>query len=223
MTDEFVSEIRAYQPKGPYYLLGDCVGGVVAVELAQTLLEQGEEVALLVLLDTERPRAFSFMLNEIARLLERAKHIAGILRQLALPTERSRREVFSEVMHRKLRRSRLSAVPSDYDDYIYQQRVMYQQLVKKHRLKRYPGRINLIVSDDVYRVVGLLGWQGFAEGGIEIHRTPGTHQTFRAQYSREFCHRLQSCIDKARSERERIANSVPAGRQEILQSRGAVS
>ena len=43
------SELR--QPSGPYYLGGASFGGTVALEIAQQLLEMGEEVALLAVFD----------------------------------------------------------------------------------------------------------------------------------------------------------------------------
>ena len=217
MRDEYLRELRAFQPEGPYYLLGDCVGGVVAVEMARTLLEQGDEVALLVLLDTERPRFHSFLLNEVMRLWDRGHHVASVLRQFLRPTEGTRSQAISDVMRRKLRRAGLSKHPITATDHIYQKRVEYQRLLKKHRLKRYPGRIRLIVSEDVYRFVGLLGWNGFADGGVEVSRTPGNHQTFRAQYSREFGQQLRRCIDLARSEREkRVPDAADSPRRDAV-------
>ena len=203
IRDEYLRELRAFQPEGPYYLLGDCVGGVVAVEMARTLLEQGDEVALLILMDTDRPRFLSFLLNEVMGLWYRGRHVASVLRQFLRPAEGTRSQVISDVIRRKLRRAGLSKDPITATDYNYQRRIEYQRLLRKHRLKRYPGRIRLIVSEDVYRFVGLLGWNGFADGGVEVSRTPGNHQTYRAQYSREFGQQLRLCIDLARSEREK--------------------
>ena len=51
----FLSEIRRMQPAGPYHLLGACFGGLVALELAQRLRAEGEEVGLLCLADTPLP------------------------------------------------------------------------------------------------------------------------------------------------------------------------
>ncbi|EON33245.1 Non-ribosomal peptide synthetase modules-related protein [Gordonia terrae C-6] len=50
-----VEAIRATQPQGPYRLVGWSVGGVIAHEIARRLVELGEEVALLVLLDPRTP------------------------------------------------------------------------------------------------------------------------------------------------------------------------
>ena len=53
----FLAEIRDVQPAGPYTLVGTCMGGVVAYEMAQQLHLAGEKVDLLVLLETWRPMA----------------------------------------------------------------------------------------------------------------------------------------------------------------------
>ncbi|KAA2254443.1 amino acid adenylation domain-containing protein [Solihabitans fulvus] len=62
---DYLAEIRAVQPSGPYHLLGWSFGGLVAHAMAARLEREGETVALLALLDSfpkvgdERtPRAF---------------------------------------------------------------------------------------------------------------------------------------------------------------------
>ncbi|MBI2929405.1 MAG: amino acid adenylation domain-containing protein [Verrucomicrobia bacterium] len=52
MAVEYLREMRAVQPKGPYYLGGYCLGGTVAYEMAQILHREGEEVPLVAMLDT---------------------------------------------------------------------------------------------------------------------------------------------------------------------------
>ncbi|MGW7436991.1 non-ribosomal peptide synthetase, partial [Streptomyces sp. NPDC054849] len=51
MAEDYVQQIRAVQPQGPYHLLGWSFGGVVAQAMAVTLQAAGQEVALLALLD----------------------------------------------------------------------------------------------------------------------------------------------------------------------------
>jgi thioesterase domain-containing protein/acyl carrier protein len=50
-----LEELRAVQPRGPYFLLGHSLGGVLAFEMARDLIASGEEVAFLGLLDTFVP------------------------------------------------------------------------------------------------------------------------------------------------------------------------
>jgi thioesterase domain-containing protein len=52
MASDYVAEIRAVQPTGPYHLLGWSFGGLIAYEIACRLQAEGQEVALLALLDT---------------------------------------------------------------------------------------------------------------------------------------------------------------------------
>ena len=52
MAELYVREIRRVQPTGPYYLGGYCMGGTVALEMAQQLLARGEKVGLLAMFDT---------------------------------------------------------------------------------------------------------------------------------------------------------------------------
>jgi phthiocerol/phenolphthiocerol synthesis type-I polyketide synthase E len=52
MAALYVEEIQQVQPRGPYFLGGYSVGGIVAFEVAQQLIAKGEQVAMLALLDT---------------------------------------------------------------------------------------------------------------------------------------------------------------------------
>ena len=63
----YVAELQRQQPHGPYYLVGWCVGGVVAYEMAQQLRIRGERVAMLMLIDANYPRASEPSLADRAR------------------------------------------------------------------------------------------------------------------------------------------------------------
>ncbi len=51
----YIKEIRTVQPHGPYYLGGWCFGGYVALEMARHLQAEGEEVALVVMIESPHP------------------------------------------------------------------------------------------------------------------------------------------------------------------------
>lgn len=55
MAEAYLEEIREVQPEGPYYLGGFSGGGMTAYEMAQQLTAVGEEVAMVVMLDTPVP------------------------------------------------------------------------------------------------------------------------------------------------------------------------
>jgi thioesterase domain-containing protein len=52
MARSYLEAVKARQPDGPYYLGGYCFGGNVAYEMARQLRMQGQEVALVVLIDS---------------------------------------------------------------------------------------------------------------------------------------------------------------------------
>ena len=75
MADAYVEEIRSIQPKGPYYLIGECCGGVNAYEAACQLVAQGQEVAMLILMDVERPTPIKYLRYRIGKWLNPTKEL----------------------------------------------------------------------------------------------------------------------------------------------------
>jgi len=71
MAAHYIKEIRELEPKGPYYLAGDTLGGLIAFEIAQQLTSQGEEVGLLAMFDTLCPLPLSFG----PRVLSHLRHL----------------------------------------------------------------------------------------------------------------------------------------------------
>jgi acyl carrier protein len=55
MARDYLKELRTIQPHGPYLLGGFSGGGITAYEMAQQLRAEGEETALLVMLDSNLP------------------------------------------------------------------------------------------------------------------------------------------------------------------------
>ena len=53
LATNFLKQVRALQPHGPYHLAGHSSGGVIVFEMACQLSEQGESVGLLALLDCD--------------------------------------------------------------------------------------------------------------------------------------------------------------------------
>ena len=60
MASAYVAELRTVQPEGPYFLGGFCFGGFLALEAAQQLTEAGQEVALVVMIQSMHPDASQF-------------------------------------------------------------------------------------------------------------------------------------------------------------------
>lgn len=57
MASHYIAEIRRVRPNGPYIVLGSCTGGLIAYEMAQQLLGQGQ-AATLVIMETWHPSTY---------------------------------------------------------------------------------------------------------------------------------------------------------------------
>jgi thioesterase domain-containing protein len=64
MAEIYLREITAQQPEGPYYLCGNCFGGMLAFEAARQLKALGQEVAFVGLIDT------AFLAGSLDRLVQ---------------------------------------------------------------------------------------------------------------------------------------------------------
>jgi thioesterase domain-containing protein len=78
MAADYIKTIKFISPKGPYFIGGMSYGGMVAFEMAQQLKRNGEEVALLVLLDSPAPQTWTKVAD-----LEDAIILLGLTRETA--------------------------------------------------------------------------------------------------------------------------------------------
>jgi amino acid adenylation domain-containing protein len=64
MATYYIQELQTVQPHGPYFLSGWSSGGLVAFEMAQQLSQQGEQIALLALIDSHPYSLLASDINE---------------------------------------------------------------------------------------------------------------------------------------------------------------
>jgi acetoacetyl-CoA synthetase len=84
LAEFYLGAIRGLQPHGPYFLIGYSLGGLVTLEMAKRLTDQGEKVALLAMLESyPHPRFLS--LGQRMRLATRlATHRASTVGRLPI-------------------------------------------------------------------------------------------------------------------------------------------
>jgi acetoacetyl-CoA synthetase len=73
MSDFYLRAIRRFQPRGPYILAGYSLGGLVAFEMARNLRADGQEIALLIMLDSYPHIKFLSPAQRAKLWLQRAK------------------------------------------------------------------------------------------------------------------------------------------------------
>ncbi|WFE36317.1 non-ribosomal peptide synthetase [Micromonospora sp. WMMD975] len=83
LADDYLRELRAHQPHGPYALLGWSMGANIAQEMAVRLTAAGERVDVLLLLEPAVPdEAGTFAVTEALDLLEKAVAMRAAIREL---------------------------------------------------------------------------------------------------------------------------------------------
>src|ERR1700733_5456599 len=81
MAEFNLDAFRQVQTRGPYYFVGYSLGGLVMLEMAQRLLERGEQIGLLALLDSY-PHARYLSRGERLRLVvRRARRRVSVMKQ----------------------------------------------------------------------------------------------------------------------------------------------
>ncbi len=73
MAEFYLRGIRRFQPHGPYLLAGYSLGGLVAVEMARTLMAEKEAVALVVMIDSYPHINFLSAGQRVRLLAQRAR------------------------------------------------------------------------------------------------------------------------------------------------------
>ena len=180
MAQFFLDPIRGIQPRGPYFLIGYSLGGLVAFEIAQRLSEAGEKVGLLVMLESYPHKRYIAAGQRLRLIARRARRHAAIL--IRLPW----RDALSYILHPA---ERLVYIPRDrgrdrdhrpngiwFTPAVLRMRDRAYLALRRYRPRYYPGKIKFVraetVSDfpDDPRAV----WANLAKE-FEMETVPGDH------------------------------------------------
>jgi len=213
MAKSYLVHLRLHQPHGPYYLCGNCFGGVVAFEMAKRLTAAGEQVAFLGLFDSyagdyPRPRvAASPASKPVTPPLSKMRQwIAEVMKD-----RNSLREKLFEIDVAL----RFSLFARDFDSRSACLRRLCQAARRRYHFQPYRGRIDLFRTEDVapvefYELDPLLGWSGMALGGIEVHELSGRHGDYlREPQVGTFAELLTACLTRAQLSTGRSLLSQP--------------
>lgn len=132
-----LEEVRQVQPHGPYLLAGFSGGGIVAFEMARLLVDAGEQVAQVVLLDTPYPVDVPLSLTD--RITMRLQDIQREKGQFTTRWLRGKIE-----WSRKQRLKALQAPPKaeDFHNDIIQ--AAFLRSLAAYRGRKYGGRVLLL-------------------------------------------------------------------------------
>ncbi|MFI5181347.1 MAG: thioesterase domain-containing protein [Thermoanaerobaculia bacterium] len=173
--------IRAVQPRGPYTLVGECAGGVLAWEMARRLSAEGDSIDLLALLDTPwRPHWRRREKSPFRQLfavagddpLRRVGHHLRALRDLSVarwPGYLWEEGVVARAAYLRARRPEVKER--------LRRRKWYAASLRAIPLKPWAGRLHYIQSADSLHRHDATGWATLA-GSIDVVHVPGEHRTY---------------------------------------------
>jgi thioesterase domain-containing protein len=183
MAAAYLDEVRAVQPRGPYFLSGYCGGGLVAFEMARSLQALGERVALLALVDTYRPGS----VPQHGRW-RRAVHVGrrGGMRGLAargLAWITRTWDTLAQQLRVAFHRLRRSPIPHTLRDFWLT--ASFMRSAAAYRPGVFRGRLTVLrAADGLPRLAQAgrhLGWSGHASEGVEVYDVPGGHDTMATE------------------------------------------
>ena len=180
-AEYYVDQIRQIQTQGPYYLVGVSFGGVVAYEIAQILVSQGEKVEFLGLLDTYYPHQNGTYKPSLRQRLSRhlqkissqgVRHILDRLKwRIADARDRLRSNLYQINW---VRDNLVDCTSRDFAQTIYlKQKKEQEKINQDYVIQPYPGKIHMFRATE--DIDPKLEWQKLAQSGLLIHDIPGEH------------------------------------------------
>lgn len=178
MAALYVEEIRMFQPQGPYFLGGHSYGGIIAFEMAQQLQQQGQQVALLAMMDAPGPDYDHEITSDHYKqalsdrtFREQLSYVAGgLIRRL---------RYYANKLIEKLSFIWFDGIERPLSDDLRLARIIEfnTRALQAYQPQVYQGQVTVLrgESEDDNPT---LGWMNWAMGGVDVHFVPGVHDDF---------------------------------------------
>jgi amino acid adenylation domain-containing protein len=209
----YIDEIRQIQPHGPYLLGGYCLGGTIALEMAQQLLQAGETVGLVALIEDYNVRAIQWPLAQRYLLVNRlflnpyfhlqnmfaaegAAKLDFFMEKLRVEVRRAKvsvRGTWAGIRHRLSRSSTSPAPRAKLAD-------LYEDALTDYDVQPYPGELTLFIAGRNLAGFGVPhgGWADIAQRGVRLFSLPFSPRgSLIEPYVRQVGSILRICIDQA--------------------------
>jgi acyl transferase domain-containing protein/thioesterase domain-containing protein len=221
VAGRYIDEIRQVQPHGPYMLGGYCLGGTLALEMARQLIESGESVGLVALIEIYNIRALRwplplhqrlfnrFVLNPFYHLqnlfaAEGAGKFAFFAEKLRVETTRAKASVrlgWARLRHSLAPEGTAAAPQAKLAD-------IYEEALAQYEVRPYPGELTVFLAER--HLAGFRapmgGWGEVAKGGVRLFSLPiSPRGSLVEPYVGQLAALLRGCLDRAMENPESAA------------------
>jgi len=214
ISSDYIDEMKRKQPTGPYSIVGFCIGGLVAYEMAQELIRRGDEVASLVIADTRFPgtkRLVDVYKDNAIKIKKKAKMLDSFfgqkLGQRAMFHMKKMKELSAKeramYFMNKLKRFKAFYIHStafyvhthsdiEVAKKISKAKKHYQQVLEKYEPEPYPGKLIVIVSENLSQREQ--PWYNINPGRVITYNVPGDHESHVREYAKEVAQALEKSL-----------------------------
>jgi phthiocerol/phenolphthiocerol synthesis type-I polyketide synthase E len=219
MARHYIAEIKSVQPKGPYFIGGYCLGGMIAFEMARQLETIGDHVAFLAMISTYTPehlkreipnmtgvrRYLNLIIDRIGLemdnlsvldLKEKLSYIGDRMRQFRLVSR-----VIYEDLADRLRKS-FNLKPYHHSRRYILEKIRNKQAMAFYDYKPSPIETGITlfrVSRQSRSLVAdpTLGWADYSKKGVVDFEVLAFHKNIMKDPNvKTLAKKLQECIDE---------------------------
>ncbi|SMX32894.1 type I polyketide synthase [Maliponia aquimaris] len=180
---DYIAEMRQVQPQGPYMVGGFSGGGITAYEVARQLEIAGEEVSLVVMLDTPLPRRRPLSRRDRLIIQWHQAREKGVLYPLLW--------VRNRIAWEFARRRQVAGTGTEHAFHNAEIEAAFYRAIAGYRVRPWDGRVVLyrpplsgkwtvsggaLVNSERTYVTHDNDW-GTMVPGVEVHEVPGDHDS----------------------------------------------
>ncbi len=209
MARDYLEEIRTVQPEGPYFLGGFSGGGITAFEMAQQLRAAGEDVGILVMLDSFPPEIPSLDWGDRLRIQAQRLSRQGVSYVFTWAKNRAQWEW--KKITRRFGEAEEELTPAEFRS--TQIEAAFYDALAHYDVTDYPGKVILFRPklDESHRLSGgrvankdrrlvdpTNHWAPYVSGGIEVHEVVGDHDSMVLEPNvRVLAKNLRAAVEEA--------------------------
>ena len=226
----YIEEIRKVQPHGPYMLGGYCLGGTIALEMAHQLIESGEDVGLVAMIEDYNLRAMRWPLATHHHLLNRFLLNPWFhLKNVMSAEGHGKFDFFMDKLNVEIRRMKASLRGgwTTIEDFFFPRVYsvppipkladVYDEAQEQYDIKPYPGELTLFFAEKHLAGfnIPLGGWEGVAARGSRLYSLPCySRGSMIEPYVQHLARTMRACLDRAS---EKSAGSRQPGNNKSMQ------
>ncbi|MGR9108700.1 MAG: thioesterase domain-containing protein, partial [Gammaproteobacteria bacterium] len=210
-----IEAVRRIHPRGPYHLVGHSSGGRVAFEMVRQLEQDGEEVALLAILDTNAPdpkrikqdieKSPLFWLRELVVLFAELTGLDFGSICTLLEDQADAESAYAAVLQ-GFKQHEVVFAPDAPVEELKALVNVYRTTVELHQdyyvQTPITCPIHLFMASDRFAEQAFedtreaWGWANYTDAGVTILKVPGTHMTMLAEpHVRSLAEALSACLE----------------------------